>query len=218
MRIPPFDVHAPLLSLPMIFGTTMETIPSYSRYMSADPEIVGRWRKKLEPFEGKFKIGLVWAGQPTHGNDRRRSMRLANFAPLAQIPGIELFGIQKGVASQQIETAEFNIHDLSDELSDFSETAGVLENLDLLISVDTAVVHLAGAMGLPAWVLLPYVPDWRWLLERQDTPWYATLRLFRQKAPGDWTDVVRRVAEELATLERRRLKHVRSANPFARLG
>ena len=141
-----------------------------------------------------MRIGIVWAGNPNHKNDRRRSIDPLLLAPLAQIPGARWFSLQKD--SSPAKDAGFASH-LGAELADFADTAAAIENLDLVISVDTAVAHLAGALGKPTWTLLPFAPDWRWLLDRDDSPWYPTMRLFRQPEPGDWTAVISAVAAAL---------------------
>jgi ADP-heptose:LPS heptosyltransferase len=148
-----------------------------------------------------MKVGLVWAGRSTHTNDKNRSLVLRQLAPLAAIEGIQFYSLQKGPAAAQVIDdcpAALNLIDYGDKLTDFAETAAMIENLDLVITVDTAVAHLAGALAKPVWVLLPFVPDWRWLLDREDSPWYPTMRLFRQKAIGQWDQVIARVAQCLS--------------------
>jgi ADP-heptose:LPS heptosyltransferase len=147
-------------------------------------------------------VGIVWAGKPAHTEDNSRSCPLRYFIPLSKIPGVRLYGLQKGEAARKVKdlTGKISVTNLADELNDFTDTAGVIENLDLVISVDTAVLHLAGAMGKPAWAILPFTPDWRWMLSREDSPWYPTVRLFRQKRHGDWDNVFRRLAKELRIL------------------
>ena len=197
-RIPPFDVWCPLLSLPRIFGTRVETIPADTPYLGVRPVLAERWRRRLGGLPGR-KIGLAWAGSPTHINDCRRSVDPERLAPLFDAAGISWVSLQASPAASSIAGLPVNrILDLSAELTDFAETAGAILNLDLVITVDTAVAHLAGALGRPAWVMLPFSPDWRWLLDRDDSPWYPSLRLFRQPAPGDWDSVVARVTECLA--------------------
>ena len=189
------DYYVPIMSLPMLFATDIPTIPSNIPYIFADPEKVGQWKNRIN--KKGYRIGIVWAGKPEHENDGNRSCELAQFLPLARIPGVELYGLQKGGAARQAETLIINF---DRELTDFSETAAAIENLDLVISIDTASVHLAGAMGKPVWTLLPHAPDWRWLLEREDSPWYPTMRLFRQPARGDWGAVFGKVKDELQKL------------------
>jgi hypothetical protein len=189
--LPAFDVQAPLLSLPLIFGTTLENVPAGGRYLNSDSGRAASWRNRLSSREG-MRVGVAWAGNPRHRNDRRRSIDPLLLEPLTKIPGLRLFSLQKG--SRPVFSC---IEDLSPELADFGETAAVVDNLDLVISVDTAVAHLAGGLGKPVWTLLPFAPDWRWMLERDDSPWYASMRLFRQTEPGNWSAVVARVAAAL---------------------
>jgi tetratricopeptide (TPR) repeat protein len=196
----PFDVHCPLMSLPAAFGTTLQTIPQDVPYLRAGPEAVERWRRELAGDGHPFRVGLVWAGRPTHQNDRNRSLSLANLAPLARATGVGFYSLQKGEAGKQATNppAGMELIDRTEELNDFADTAALMANLDLVISVDTAVAHLAGAMGKPVWMLLPFVPDWRWLLGREDSPWYPTMRLFRQPTRGDWDSVIDEVARALS--------------------
>ena len=192
-----YDMCVHLLSLPGLFRTTANTIPATVPYIAADPDKVKYWKQKLAGPD--FNVGLVWGGSPVHKKDRIRSIELARFKILATIPGVRLYGLQKGRAALQAEKTmrDLNIHNLGDALGDFSDTAALIENLDLTISVDTSVAHLAGAMGKPVWVILPYVPDWRWMLDRDDSPWYPTMRLFRQPQQGNWGPIICRVAKEL---------------------
>lgn len=186
------DVQVPLLSLPRLFGTTLRSIPAQVPYLAPLDEDVERWRRELGS-DGP-RIGLVWAGSPTHGNDRNRSIAPQLLAPLLALPGVTYFSLQVG-EKQQLEGP---VVDLAPRLVDFAETAAVIANLDLVITVDTAVAHLAGAIGAPVWVLLPYAADWRWLQDRDDSPWYPTMHLFRQQRRGDWQPVIERVAAQLA--------------------
>jgi hypothetical protein len=192
-----FDLYISLMDLPAVFGTTLQTIPTEMPYICADSDKVKYWQGKLA--DASFKVGIVWAGSPRHGNDHNRSCSLEFFAPLAAIDAVRLYGLQKGEAAGQAERLSqvMTIENLSKDLEDFADTAGLIENLDLVISVDTATAHLAGAMAKPVWVLLPFAPDWRWMLERTDSPWYPTMRLFRQKKWGDWNSVFENIAEEL---------------------
>ncbi|MDR4499738.1 MAG: tetratricopeptide repeat protein [Candidatus Scalindua sp.] len=193
-----FDVHVPLMSLPGIFGTRLDTIPSLVPYITAEPVLVTEWQNRLDNNDF-FKVGLVWAGNPHNIRDSGRSCLLSNFACLAEIPGVTFYALQKGTAS--LETLNppegMTIVNLDRELKDFADTAAVIASLDLVISVDTAVIHLAGAIGKTVWALLPFAPDWRWLLEREDSPWYPSMRLFRQTYPGDWEGVMQRVRQVL---------------------
>ncbi|MHB8746494.1 MAG: tetratricopeptide repeat protein, partial [Gammaproteobacteria bacterium] len=194
-RLSGLDMHAPLLSLPNIFHTTLSSIPAQIPYLTADHELVESWRDKIGTVERKLKVGLVWAGNPSHQNDHNRSCSLQAYAPLARVPGVAFFSLQKGPAAVQLNDAPqgLNLIDYTDELVSYSDTAALLANLDLIISVDTSVVHLAGAMGKVVWALLPFAPDWRWLLDREDSPWYPTMRLFRQPQSGDWASVMESV-------------------------
>lgn len=195
-----FHFYASLLDLPNIFGTTLETIPNEVPYIYADCEKSERWRQRLSGPD--LKVGIVWAGKSTHGNDHNRSCTLKLFSRLAKIDGVQLYSLQKGTVSLQLTELKMTIaiENLAEECEDFSDTAAVIENLELVISVDTAVAHLAGAMGKEVWTLLPFAPDWRWMLGREDSPWYPTMRLFRQPEPGCWEDVFQRVAKQLQIL------------------
>ena len=200
--LPEFDVHTPLLSLPRLLGTTLESVPADVPYLEAEPQLVEAWRQRLDPYPG-FKIGIVWQGNPKFRLDRFRSAPLTEFAPLARVPGVHLFSLQKGPGAEQLAalTDRFPVTDLGSGLDDFVDTAAVLKNLDLVVSVDTAVAHLAGALGIPVWVALPSASDWRWLMDREDSPWYPSMRLFRQDKPGDWAGVfaeIRVAAEKMA--------------------
>lgn len=196
--LPEFDLHLPLMSLPRVFGTAPATIPADAPYLRADPVDVRAWSRKLDD-KNHFKIGLVWAGNRRHLNDRNRSCTLEALAPLAAVSGIRLYSLQKGEAAAEIRNAPANMGlvDLNDELVDFADTAAVITCLDLVITVDTAVAHLAGALARPAWLLLPFAPDWRWMLTREDSPWYPSLRLFRQSQAGDWDSVLTAVITAL---------------------
>lgn len=196
------DCYAPLMSLPRIFGARTDSIHAVVPYVWADLLKSVQWNKRLD--RTTFNVGIVWAGRPEHQNDAKRSCPLRHFLPLSRIPGIRLFSLQKGPGASQIaDHQEAWIVDLDPELNDFTDTAAVVSQLDLVLSVDTAVAHLAGAMGRPVWVLLPFVPDWRWLLDRDDSPWYPTMRLFRQPRDGDWVTVMERIESELMTATHR---------------
>jgi Tfp pilus assembly protein PilF len=197
-----FDLQCPLLSLPGLFGTRLENIPVQKDWLVAEPDLAQNWRGRMEKESGQLKVGLAWAGSPTHKKDRSRSIPLSFFAPLTISPRISLYSLQKGKAAREVShpPAGTRIIDWTDELHDFADTAGLVANLDLVISVDTAVAHLAAAMGKPVWLLLPFIPDWRWMLGRNDSPWHPTMRLFRQQTRGDWRSVIGGVAEELSAL------------------
>jgi Flp pilus assembly protein TadD len=201
----PFVAYCPLSGLPRLHSTTLDTIPSEVPYLSADPERTAVWRARLQDLlpPGFRRIGVVWAGRPSHNNDFNRSAGLHAFAPLATLDGIALVSLQKGPGQTAI-ASYFNsapLLNLGAAIADFVDTMAIIEALDLVVTVDTAVAHLAGAMGRPVWILLPYAPDWRWLLDRDNSPWYPTARLFRQPSAGDWGDALRRVAEALQRRE-----------------
>jgi len=202
-----FDLDVFVLDLARIFGTTVETVPADIPYLYADRAKVDHWSDRLG--DG-FKVGIVWAGSPRHTNDANRSCSLKCFAPLSKIDGVRLFGLQKGDAAAEAGQFEMPMPftNLGDELDDFADTAAIIENLELVISVDTAVLHLAGAMGKDVWALLPFDADWRWLRDRADSPWYPTMKLFRQSSPGDWAGVFDCVAAELAECAAARGMHV----------
>jgi tetratricopeptide (TPR) repeat protein len=196
--LPAFDVHCPLPSLPERFGTTIETIPSQIPYLGADETLEMRWRERMSREPGGLKVGLAWAGNPAHPKDRHRSVPMSGLAPLSEAASeVRFVSLQVGQGADQSRFAPFDLLDWTGELTDFADTAALVANLDLVIAADTAVVHLAGAMGKPMWVLLGLPTDWRWMLGREDSPWYPTARLFRQSARGDWESVLNRVAEEL---------------------
>jgi Flp pilus assembly protein TadD len=193
---PPHDVHCPIGSLPLVLGITLENLPARVPYLWPDEERIPQWRQRMAEKPGR-KIGLAWAGRPGHPNDLQRSFGLSALAPLGEVSGVTYFSLQKGEAAAQTASAPFEVTDWTDEIKDFADTAGMIANLDLVISADTVVAHLAGAMGKPVWVLLPLVPDWRWMLGRQDCPWYPAMRLFRQSRRGDWQSPVRTIVEAL---------------------
>ncbi|MGD0390626.1 MAG: glycosyltransferase family 9 protein [Tepidisphaeraceae bacterium] len=197
--LPAFDLHCPLLSLPRVFGTSLANVPNIVPYLHADAEDAGKWQHRLAEHASIVKVGLAWAGSPAHKNDRNRSIKLAGLAPLGQISGARFFSLQKGEAAAEAKTPPPGMQfvDWTEDLKDFADTAALIANLDLVIAVDTAVAHLAGAMNKPVWTLLPYVPDWRWLLQRHDSPWYPSMRLFRQPRIGDWDSVFAQVADAL---------------------
>jgi hypothetical protein len=196
---PSIDVQAALLTLPGIFKTDLNSIPAEVPYLAADEALVRSWRERLGS-SAEFRVGNHWQGNPKYRGDRARSIPLAHFAPLAKIAGVRLVSLQKGDGLEQLSGANFPVEDLSKSLdleATMVDTAAVIKNLDLVISSDTAVVHLAGALAAPTWVALPLAPDWRWLLARSDSPWYPTMRLFRQATRGDWAEVFERVAAAL---------------------
>lgn len=197
---PPFDLHCEMMSLPMAMGLKLADLPGPMPYLTADSARIERWRQRLAGLRRPL-AALVWAGRPTHFNDANRSLSLKRLAPLAQ-HGVTFLSIQKGPAAHEAADPPpgMSLVSLSDEIRDFEDTAAILAIADLLISVDSSPVHLAGALGRPVWVMLPFVPDWRWLLERTDTPWYPGMRLFRQPSRGDWAGVMAAMSAELAQL------------------
>jgi tetratricopeptide (TPR) repeat protein len=206
--LPPFDCHAALLSLPGFFGTTPDTVPADIPYLHADPARRKRWRAWLDEHPGR-KVGVCWQGNPGHKEDRKRSIPLTALAPLAGVSGVRLVALQVGDGRDKLAQEGGGLRMLDpglmpDEQGEaFQDLAALMCEIDLVVSVDTALVHLAGALGVPAWVALAHVADWRWLLEREDTPWYPSLRLFRQPRLGDWDSVLARITEAL----RERLSH-----------
>jgi tetratricopeptide (TPR) repeat protein len=197
--LPHFDLCCPIMSLPGIFKTFLDTIPSNIPYIQVDALVEKKWRDKLSKDHSKLNVGLAWAGSQGHLNDRNRSCLPDLFLPLARIKDVKLFSVQKDISEKWSDDSlkDLNMIDYTKEVEDFTDTAGIIMNLDLVISVDTAVVHLAGALGKPVWTLLPYAPDWRWMLDREDSPWYPRMRLFRQPSPGDWKSVIDHVTQEL---------------------
>jgi len=192
-----YDLNIPLLSLPGIFGTTEDTIPASVPYITAEPGLVDGCR---EQFAGDgLNVGLIWQGNPSHPNDANRSCSPSDLEPLAAVGGVRLYSLQKFTPGMPAGAGVLDgrICDLAPRLGDFAQTAAHLAHIDLLITVDTAAAHLAGAMGKPVWLLVPRIPDWRWQLEREDTPWYPSLRLFRQTTRGDWASVIQNVARSL---------------------
>jgi tetratricopeptide (TPR) repeat protein len=200
---PPFDFYINLLSIPHVFGTDLCTIPADASYLRADVDRVAKWANRFDNDE-TLQIGIVWAGSPTHFRDRLRSIPLQLLAPLADVSGVRFYSLQKGSAASQLAEApqKLPVVDLDPELLDFADTAAVIAHLDLVITVDTAVAHLAGAMGKPVWTLLPIPADWRWMEDFEGTPWYPTMRLFRQRRQRDWDDVIARVKRALELLAR----------------
>lgn len=195
-----YDLHCPLMSLPLAFGTTLETIPAAQGYLTPPAAKLAAWRKVFEQGPG-LKIGLVWSGNPKHQYDHNRSLPFSQFAQiLAGVPA-HFFVVQKDVRIEDARQmlAHANVTDLSRQLNDFTDTAGLVAALDLVIGVDTSVAHLAGALGQRTWTLVSFAPDWRWLLKREDSPWYPSMRLFRQSAPGEWAATLAQVREALLT-------------------
>jgi tetratricopeptide (TPR) repeat protein len=219
--LPSFDLHCPLMSLPMLFGTTLATVPATVPYLRADPLLNKHWQRKIqstpvlryaeepgpasdpalrdtsEPASKDLRVGLVWAGQSTHQKDRHRSLIFADFADLIRIAGVTFYSLQVGESSSQCNPP---VIDCTADLKDFADTAALISQLDLVIAVDTAVAHLAGAMGKTVWILLAYQPDWRWLLDRTDSPWYPSATLFRQLQPDDWSSPLKQLKTSLQSL------------------
>ena len=197
--LPEFAWQCPLLSLPSAFKTNLKSIPGQVPYLSAPEEARQSADQLAWPDSGR-RIGLVWSGNSEYTEDRSRSIRLSTFKSLLQLDGFHFFSLQFGSAASQRKEVEPAIVDLTTSIDDFADTAALIEKLDLVISVDTAVAHLAGALAKPVWTLLPFAPDWRWMLDREDSPWYPSMRLFRQPQTGDWESVIERVTVELAQM------------------
>jgi len=207
--LPPFDLHVPMLSQPLVFQTRRETIPNRVPYLSADPKRRETWQGLIGRLTGnRRRVGMAWAGNAEHSRNHMRSISLETLLPLLAVDRIDFYNLQIGPEAGQILQlpGAAALVDLTSHIRDFADTAALMMHLDLIISVDTAVAHLAGALGKPVWTLLPFVPDWRWMLDRDDSPWYPTMRLFRQPKLGDWDSVIHRVADELRLL-------VKSRNP-----
>lgn len=198
--LPSFDYQCPFLSLPLALKAELHSIPRSPRYLHADQRKLVRWASRLGESD-RPRIGLAWSGSPRHQNDRKRSLRLADLLPFLPA-GCQYVSLQKEVrdVDRPILASSANILDFSAEIDDFADTAALCELMDLVISVDTSVAHLAGALGRPTWVLLPFVPDWRWLLDRNDSPWYPSIRLYRQKGIGDWASVFHGLQGDLTSL------------------
>lgn len=198
--LPPIDLQIPLLSLPGLMQMASGDIPFASGYLTADPAVVEQWRPMLETTKERLKIGLVWGGRkaPLNAN---RSMQLSDFTELLELEGARFYSLQLGDDAVQLSAYAAQVVDLGTHIKDFGDTAAIIKQLDLVITIDTAVAHLAGALGRPVWVLLKYSPDWRWLLGRCDSPWYASARLFRQTtSESGWAPVVHEVCEQLKHL------------------
>jgi tetratricopeptide (TPR) repeat protein len=200
--LPEFDVHAPLMSLPLILGTTLDNIPADVPYLSTTAQAVERWHHAPSPVPG-FRTGIAWQGNPRYRSDRHRSFPLARLAPLAQVPTVQLISLQFGAGTDQLHqlAGRFHVTDPGQRrgqpVGDFLDLAALVQNLDLVVTPDTAIAHLAGGLGVRVWLALSFVADWRWLTQRDDSPWYPTVRLFRQTRPGDWDEVFERMADAL---------------------
>jgi ADP-heptose:LPS heptosyltransferase len=188
-------------SMPLAFGTTLDAVPAEPAYLSAEPDRAAQWAERIGP-KG-FRVGIVWQGANMPNSDKRRAMPLAHFSGLAKLPNVRLISLQKGLGSDQLEDPLFGLEmetlgpNFDSGPDAFIDSAAVMQSLDLVICCDTAIAHVAGALGKPVWVALRTAPDWRWLLERSDTPWYPSMRLFRQSRRGDWTDVFQHIEEAL---------------------
>ena len=195
--LPPAEFQCPLLSLPRILRTTLQTVPNATPYLRADPALAARWKSRMST--DRLNVGLVWSTKPAAPGSAKRSIGLRAMAPLAGVPGVRFWSLQKGdaVCEAQAPPAGMDLVDCSAELADFADTAALIANLDLVIACDTAVAHLAGAMGVRTWLALPLAAPWRWMRKRDDSPWYPTARLFRQTRAGDWTVPMETMAREL---------------------
>ena len=197
-----FDLWSPLMSLPLFFTSSIESIPDRVPYLAAEDDALRFWEKELAPIR-QFRIGIHWQGNPAFPKDRFRSIPLRYFEPLARVADVCLVSLQKGTGREQLANGTaFPLLDLNLPLEELHgplvDTAAILKCLDLVVTSDTSLAHLAGALGVETWLAVPSVPEWRWLLARDDSPWYPTLRLFRQHRPGQWADVFLRMAAQLA--------------------
>ena len=202
--LPEFDLYCPLLSLPLAFETELATIPSQVPYIWPPEDRIAKWRERL-PQNGRLRIGICWAGIAGHQNNRRRSIPIERFGTILSVPGIDFVNLQKEVSEAEAAIlSEHGVNQFGQEFADFADTAAIVSMLDLVISVDTSVAHLAGAMAKAVALLVPFSPDFRWMLNRTDSPWYPTMRLFRQSAIGDWETPVNRLCAELEAVAARR--------------
>jgi Flp pilus assembly protein TadD len=203
--LPHFDVQCPLISLPVAFKTRLETILSSGPYLRPPAALVRAWASHLAETDDRLRVGLVWAGHPSHSNDRNRSTCLNTFTPLSEARDIVFYSLQIGAAAAEADRPPpgMNLIDLTGEITDFADTAALIEHLDLVIAVDTSTAHVAAAMGKPVWLVLPFVAEWRWLIDRHDTPWYPTMRLFRQPKLQDWGGAIRQLLQPLRGLAAR---------------
>ena len=199
--LPPFDLHVPMLSLPFVFKTEPETIPSKVPYLAIDPARGQFWRDWLGD-GSPLKVGFVWAGRTGNFQQAMRAIRLEQLLPLLRVPGVDFISLQMGDQAHQLAgtPGTSQVRDPSGRIGDFADTAALIAQLDIVISIDTAVAHLTGALGVPLWVMLPFACDWRWFLEREDSPWYPTARLFRQQRILEWDPVIAKVRGELQAL------------------
>jgi Tfp pilus assembly protein PilF len=206
---PECEWHCALMSMPHVFATTLETVPAEVPYLRAKPRLTAQWRERLADTPG-FRVGICWQGNPNFSRDSTRSVPLVEFAPLAGVGGVRLISLQKFAGLDQLAelSGRFEVTTLGPEYDvedgAFLNAAAIMQSLDLVIAPDTALAHLAGALGVPVWMALPKMPDWRWMLAGEDSPWYPTMRLFRQTRPGNWSDVFARMAQELAWIVSRK--------------
>jgi len=200
--LPDFDVQCPFLSLPGLLSPEESEIPINVPYLSVSNDDTHQWHTRLDGVGG-LKVGLVWAGSPHHTNDRERSVALEIFAPLAEVQGCAFISLQIGPSAAQLKEASWPIVDMTGGIDDYADTAALVSELDLIITVDTSVAHVAGALAKPVWVLLPHAPDWRWQIARQDSPWYPTMKLYRQPKRRDWQSVIDMVQRDLKDLSSR---------------
>ncbi|OEJ68277.1 tetratricopeptide repeat protein [Magnetovibrio blakemorei] len=201
-ELPVFDVQCPFLSLPGLLSPSSERIPAVVPYLGVSDADAQVWQNRLKDVGG-LKVGLVWAGSPHHTNDRERSIALKNLAPLSDVQGCTFINLQIGSSAAQLHEVDWTIIDYTAHISDYADTAALVGQLDLVITVDTSVAHVAGALNIPVWVLLPHAPDWRWQLKRSDTPWYPSMTLYRQPKRGDWLSVIARVKSDLRLREQK---------------
>jgi tetratricopeptide (TPR) repeat protein len=200
-QLPDFDIYCPLLNLPLVFNTTLENIPAKTPYINVEPELARKWRNKIQLDNSKLKVGLVWA--TGEGELQKiKSFPLIIFSKFAKLSDVTFYSLQKGVAAEQAKNPPkgMKLFDYMGEVNDFADTAAIIESLDLVISADTAVAHLAGALGKPTWIMIPIVPIWQWMLHREDSPWYPTVKLFRQPSSGNWESVIANVQNNLLNL------------------
>ncbi|MBF0329840.1 MAG: tetratricopeptide repeat protein [Nitrospirae bacterium] len=193
--IPDFDLHCPILSLPLAFKTELSSIPANIPYIRPSEEIIAKWEKRIGGNKDRLKVGISWAGNPEHRNDRNRSCGFEVMKQLLDIQGIDFYSLQ---VLNKTGGVHPKLIDFTEEIRSFEDTAGLISSLDLIVAVDTAVGHLGGAMGKEVWIMLPYVPDWRWLIDRDDSPWYPSMRLFRQTEPSDWNAVIDKIFYSLS--------------------
>jgi len=198
--LPPFDLHCPLLSLPHLLRTTLDSIPTKTPYLKPDSALTSAWANRLNARGARHRVGVAWATNLLPASARKRWIDLATLSQLASIPDVQFVRLQKTPPGSPPlpPPPGLPLVDHTADLTDFAETAALIANLDLVITCDTSVAHLAGAMGKPTWIALPFAAPWRWMTDRTDSPWYPTVRLFRQPRPGDWRTPIRQIAQELS--------------------